>query len=225
MDRECTRLAAKGLGYKLVRGKSKPCEVCVAGKAKQKNVTKSSGHVPAQEKCGGIFLDISTIKSPKDIKVSVTKLHWMIMMDKRIGLKLSYFFQEKNGMIDPTCVQSRKWRIVGQPVRLVRSNNDGDNFKLEQVANGKDWKMDINFGYTGAGTPHRNPLAELGFTVIGARVRALMYHTNLKTNIRYRVYKEVYRNAAMFDGLTVTDIDGKQATRYEHFAAAAQRLQ
>ena len=81
MDRECTRLAAKGLGYKLVLGKSKPCEVCVAGKAKQKNVTKSSDHVPVKENYGKILLDISTIKIPKEIKVSVTKLRWRIMVD------------------------------------------------------------------------------------------------------------------------------------------------
>ena len=74
MDGECTRLSEKVLGYELTRGKVKPCEACAAGKSEQINVTKSSDYVK-------IFLDISTIKIPKDIKVSVTKLSWRIMVD------------------------------------------------------------------------------------------------------------------------------------------------
>ena len=81
MDEECIRLPEKSLAYKPTRGKLKPCEVCAAGKAKQKNVTKSSDHVPVKENYGKILLDISTIKIPKEIKVSVTKLLWRIMVD------------------------------------------------------------------------------------------------------------------------------------------------
>ena len=65
MDEERTRLAEKSLAYKLTRGKLKPYEACAAGKAKQKNVTKSSDHVPVKENYGKILSDISTIKIPK----------------------------------------------------------------------------------------------------------------------------------------------------------------
>ena len=81
MGEECTRLAEKVNGYKLTRGKLKPCEGCAAGKEKHKNVTKSSDHVTDKDNYGKIFLDISTIKIPKEIKVSVTKLCWRIMVD------------------------------------------------------------------------------------------------------------------------------------------------
>ena len=84
---------------------------------RSKNLTKSSDHVPAKKNCGRIFLDISAFKSPKQINVSVTKPHWGIMVDERISLKLSYFFQVNNGMIDATCVQFRKWRQRGQQLR------------------------------------------------------------------------------------------------------------
>ena len=95
---------AKSIGYKLTPETSKTYESCAAGKAKQKNVTNSSDHVSAKENCVGLFLGVSTIKSPKYIKVSVTKLHWRIMMDERIGLKLSDLFQANNGMIfQPVC--------------------------------------------------------------------------------------------------------------------------
>ena len=39
----------------------------------QENVTKSRYHVPATDSCGMIFLDISTINIPKEIKFSVNK--------------------------------------------------------------------------------------------------------------------------------------------------------
>ena len=50
------------------------------------------------------------------------------------------------------------------------------------LENGKDWKMDINFDYTGAGNPQRNNLEELGFTMISER-------GNVPINITYSVYK------------------------------------
>ena len=81
---------------------------------------KSSDHVPAKENCGRIFLDISTIEISKNIKVSVTKPRWRIMLDKRIGLNFSYLFQENYDMIETTCVQISKCRQGLQPVRLTR---------------------------------------------------------------------------------------------------------
>ena len=53
--------------------------------------------------------------------------------------------------------------------------------------------------------------------MIGARGIALMYHCNVPTNIRYRVYKESHRTATMINVLIVIEIYGKQATRYENF--------
>jgi hypothetical protein len=50
----------------LSRGSPKPCGGCLAGKAKQKNVPKESGHVVATEPNGArVFLDITAIKKPE----------------------------------------------------------------------------------------------------------------------------------------------------------------
>ena len=62
-------------------------EAYAAGKARRKNMTNSSDHVPAKDSCGRIFLDIFTINSPKEIKVSVNNPHCRIMVDDNIGLK------------------------------------------------------------------------------------------------------------------------------------------
>ena len=81
---------------------------------------KSSDHVPDKDNYGRIFFDISAIKIPKKIKVSVTKPHWRIMLDKRIGLNFSYLFQADYDIIETTCVQISKCRQGLQPVRLTR---------------------------------------------------------------------------------------------------------
>ena len=80
------------------------------------------------------------------------------------------------------------------------------------MENGKDWKMDINFEQTGAGTPQRNHLEESGFTMIGARER------NLDTPCQCGIYNEVkvvqgcVSNTTMKYGFSVIDIYRKQAT-------------
>ena len=69
LDESHTRMTSKGLGQKLVCGTIKTCEAYASVKEKQKNVTKSSYHVPAKDNCGRVLLDIYTTKSPKEIKL------------------------------------------------------------------------------------------------------------------------------------------------------------
>ena len=82
--------------------------------------------MPAKYNCGTIFI----INTPKEIKMSVTVPHWIIMVDKSTGHKFSDFLQENNKMIEPTCLKFIKWRQRGQTARLVRFDNDEANFKL-----------------------------------------------------------------------------------------------
>jgi hypothetical protein len=46
-DEAATQKAAKEQGVKIVRGSMKSCAACTVGKAKQKNVPKTSEHKPA----------------------------------------------------------------------------------------------------------------------------------------------------------------------------------
>jgi hypothetical protein len=57
---------AKELGLTLTRGNLKPCDVYAAGKAKQRNVPKVSTHQVTIVNKAQVFLDIATIKGPKD---------------------------------------------------------------------------------------------------------------------------------------------------------------
>ena len=57
-------------------------KLCATGKAKQKNTTKASGHVPATKSKKRVFLDILMIKKPENVNKSILmKKNWRIMVD------------------------------------------------------------------------------------------------------------------------------------------------
>ena len=108
-DEASTRKTAKALGFDLKQGTMKPCVSCSVAKAKQKNLPSHGEHVLSAESNGRVFLDLSTVKPPGHLNVRVTKPHWRIIVDERTQLKVSDFFETKNGMVEPTCELFYKW--------------------------------------------------------------------------------------------------------------------
>ena len=215
-NEDAVHKTAKHLGWELKPGAMPVCVACAEAKAKQKNVPKSSEHKPATEVNERIFLDISTVKAPDG--ETLTKKNWRIMVDKRTNLKFLDFFDTKNGMVEPTCAQLNKWKLAGKPIKYIRCDNAGENKTLQKRCDSSDWKLGIDFEYMARDTPQQNHLAELGFTVIANRGHAMMNQANVLKETRYKVWREAYKTATQLDGLVVTEIDGKLATRYEHWA-------
>jgi hypothetical protein len=60
-------------------------------------------------------------------------------------------------------------------------------------------------------------LAELALASIASKGRAIMSAANIPKKIRYKVWTKAFQHATDLDRLNVTDIDGKVATRYEHW--------
>ena len=120
MDEDRCRHLAKYLGMTLTRGTLKPCEACAESKAKRKAIAKTSEHQRSNEVNGWIYLDISTIKKPKNdnsIK-RINQANWRLMIDEKTQLKFTDFYQTKNGMIEPpTCAIFQKWKDSGKPVK------------------------------------------------------------------------------------------------------------
>jgi hypothetical protein len=113
-----TRKMAAALGWTITRGSLKPCDDCATGKAKQKNVPKVSKHLEATEDEPRVFLDITTVKSPKG-GPNVTKPNWRILVDERTQLKFLDFYDAKNGMVEPTCERFQRWKDAGKEVRYL----------------------------------------------------------------------------------------------------------
>jgi hypothetical protein len=140
----------------------RPCDACAAAKANQKNLPKESNHEPATGSDRRMFLDIATVKKTKT-GPSVTKPNWQLMVDERARLKFSDFFQTKNGMIEPTCVQFHQWKLNGMAVTHVRMNGAGENKKLKMRSDSSKWMLNLKFEITACDTPQQNHLVELGF--------------------------------------------------------------
>eukprot|EP00957_Ditylum_brightwellii_P182215 13881997-Ditylum_brightwellii.AAC.1 len=109
---------AKHLGFMVNRGSMPKYKPCATAKAKQKSLPswvevlgkKVHDKETATAVNERLFLDISTVKAPAHIKVTITKPQWWIIVDELTGMKWSNFFETKNGMIEPTCTMLNKWQ-------------------------------------------------------------------------------------------------------------------
>ena len=133
-DENSTRLMAKELGWVITPGKLQPCEHCAKSKAKQKNVTKKSTSVTKADEPGGrVYLDLSKVTVAGDNGVEeLNKKHWKVIVDEKTGKKWSEFSEKKNGMVEPTCEWLNKMKARGVPVKIIRMDPGGENFKLEK---------------------------------------------------------------------------------------------
>lgn len=111
----------------LTRGTLQPCEDCAGAKAKRKPIPRVSEHNRSDEVNGRMYLDISTIKKPKndDSVMEVDQANLRLMVDEKTQLKFTDFFQTKSGMIESTCAIFEKWKDDGKPVKTVRCDNVG----------------------------------------------------------------------------------------------------
>ena len=139
-DEPTTRQAVYARGIGIVRGTLKPsCNHCAMAKSKQR-------HVPAIEPQADCAvkpndrdaLDISTIKAPKALKITLGKPNWRIMVDELTGMKFSDFFATKNGMVEPTCEKLNMWKEAKIPVTYLRMDNAGENKALHTRMNSAD---------------------------------------------------------------------------------------
>jgi len=218
MDENRTREVARHLGYRVVRGSMTVCEPCAVAKAKQKNLPQVSERKKSVSNGELIYLDISSIKPLKDGPTVNAKRHWRMMVDDRTGLSISQFYETKSGMIGPTCSLWNVWKEqLNITVKRVRMDNAGENRSLEKCANGEKWKMGIDFSYTARDTPQQNSLVERRFATSSNRGRALLAEANVPQKERYMIGYRAMSCADKLDGLTIVEIDGKTATRYEHF--------
>ena len=213
---EMTWSAAKSMGWTLT-GSWKPCEPCMVAKAKQKNVPKEMEHSKAVTGENRIFLDIATVKRPKDgPKVMIP--NWQIMVDERTGMKFSDFYASKTAIVEPTCEQWHKWKTVGLAVKYCRLDNAGENKLLQKRCNSAEWQLVVEFEFMARDTPQQNHLAELGFTVLANKGRGLMTRANVPMEYWFKLFQEAFKTATLLDMLLIVEIDGEKKLHVEHWS-------
>jgi hypothetical protein len=62
----------------------------------------------------------------------------------------------------------------GKAIKYIRCDNGGENRGLMNQLQGGDWKIPVQFEFTGRHTPQQNNLAAIGFAMIAGRGRAMM---------------------------------------------------
>jgi hypothetical protein len=95
------------------------CAAYTVAQAKQKNITTSKEDVKELDGKTRVYLDISSIKKPKDIK-AIYNWHCWILVNERTQLKFVDFYEKKSGMIEPTCKQFKKWETMGPRLMVSR---------------------------------------------------------------------------------------------------------
>jgi len=156
----------KGLGVTVKPGVMGVCWACTVAKAKQKNVVQFSMHQRSVVPGERVFVDISSIKTPKDVP-AIPRANWRIVVDECTNFKVSHFFQRKDQMAEATCELLKQWRDKGSKTMFIRMDKAGENKLLEQRGKSKDWQFDWVVEYTPRDTPKHNHMADLGFAVLG----------------------------------------------------------
>jgi hypothetical protein len=103
MSEGITRKIAAQLEMELSRTGFQTCEACAIGKAKQHNIPKEALREKATIFNGRVGHNLSKIKAPEGMEVTINKSNWHLMIDKATGFKRSAFFETKAGIIEYMC--------------------------------------------------------------------------------------------------------------------------
>ncbi len=99
---------------------------------------------------------------------------------------------------------------------MIRQDNAGKNKKLILLAHSKEWKHDIIFENTARKTPQQNSLAELAFTVLSAKARAMLSVAQVPQDKPYKLWGETIMTVTALDNLIPNTLNGVTKTRYEN---------
>jgi hypothetical protein len=193
----------------------KTCQACMVAKAKQKNVTKVSDYVKSDKPGECMFFNIASFTQPRKGMV-IPKPNWSMMVDENTNYEITYFFKKKDKIVKPTCELIKQLKYKGREMIFLRMDNAGENRILEKRYKSKDWQFVMEFEYTARAAPQHNHMAEMVFSTLGNKERALMVYKNIPVKYRYDLFREAFSTSTDLDGLVVVEFVGKRATRYDH---------
>ena len=66
------------------------------------------------------------------------------------------FCTTKDGMVEPTCQQLKKFERAGMGVEVLRMDNAGENKLLANRMKCLEWDLGVEIEYTARDTPQQN---------------------------------------------------------------------
>ena len=127
-----------------------------------------------------MYHDLATVKAPADVAEKVSKPNWQLIVDEATGMKFSSFRKSKDGILEDTSAQLKAMeQLAGNEIQIWRQDNAGEIKVLEENMKGQHSSMKTKFKYTASATSQHNSYAEMGFTVLAGRARAMMNLENV----------------------------------------------
>jgi hypothetical protein len=119
-------------------------------------------------------------------------------------------------MAELTAEKIHKLKELGVGPHYLWMDNAGENLLLQERAESKDWKLGLVYKYMARDTPQQNALAEIGFTKIGGRAKAMMKRAFTPDKVRHLVMPKALKVATKLDRLVPITINGTTKSHYEH---------
>jgi hypothetical protein len=216
VGKQMTVKIAKLIGYKLKHQNVPPCESCTVAKAKRKEIVKKSDHVKSEAINERIFLDISSVKVPKDKTPINSKRFWCMTVEESVGYKCSAFYRTKSEMVEPTVNKLIEWKNDNKEVKNIRMDNAGENVKLSKLVKSPHNNLNVNIEFTARNTPEQNSPVEQGFTTIYSRAKAAFHAARVPMDIRYKIFPDWITTVTLYDNLCVVNYKNELKSRYQH---------
>ena len=211
-----TRKIANYNGWKLTKRPFIRCEPCAIGKARQKNLGRGESNPP--KKIGQLwYIDGMRLKRPKKGKDSFPSNNCLVMAVEHLsGATMIGWYAKKNGFIQEFCAKFYALNENSQKViERMRCDDAGENYKLQEAINGKDWKMAVKFEFT-AKTPQMNSRVETKLYNMSCLTRSAMAAANIPDKLRYVVFTLFYKWCCQTDMLTLITVNDEEKSRHEH---------
>ncbi len=185
-------------------------------KQNRKNLNNEREGAKADKFNGQVYHDIATVKESGKDKSLGHRTVWHITAEETVNFKQSTFFVYKSCMPKNMCTFLQQEKSCGHPIKIIQQDNAGKNKNLVTLAHSQDWKLDTIFENTARKTPQQNSYAELAFTVIAAKTRAVMNTAQIRKSEHFKLWSEAATTVTALDNLIPVTWKGETKTRYEH---------
>jgi hypothetical protein len=213
---DAMRQTAAVLIMPITRGALKTCKSCAIAKARQKTLNNKSEGAKADKFNGWVYHNIATMKESNEDKSLSRKMVWHNLAEETVNFKQSTFFLYKSNMLKDMCAFMQQEKARRHLIKIIWQDNAGKNTKLVTLAHLKDWKLETMFENTACKTPQQNSYAELAFTVIAVKTRAVMNAVQIPKSEHFKLWSEAAKTVTALDNLIPVTWKGETKTRYYH---------
>jgi hypothetical protein len=179
-------------------------------------VNDESKGVKAVKFNGRVYHDIATFKESEEDKSLSQRTVWHITAEETVNFKRSKFFVVKSDMPKDMCVFMQQEKLHRHPISIIRQDNAGKNKKLITLAHSQEWKLGTTFENTACKTPQQNTYAELAFTVIALKTRAMMNVAQIPKTECLKLWSDAAMTVTALDNLIPVTWNGITTIRYEY---------